>query len=201
MAPCFVEAAAVSGRRAEAREVTEEYADWAAQGLDRAAPAQLARCRALLAEDDRTAYWFGEAVRHHEGCGNDFERARTLLAYGTWLRRRRRPGDARGPLRDALVTFERAAAVGWAERARWELRATGGVEGSGGSGPAALAVLTPQQQLIARLAAQGATNQEIADRLTLSPRTIDHHLRNVYARLQIRSRVQLSGVVAALPGP
>lgn len=201
VAPCFVEAAAASGRRAEAREVTEEYAGWAAQGLDRAAPAQLARCRALLAEDERTAYWFGEAVRHHDGCGNDFERARTLLAYGTWLRRRRRPGDARGPLRDALVTFERAAAVGWAERARWELRATGGVEGSGGSGPAALAVLTPQQQLIARLAAQGATNQEIADRLTLSPRTIDHHLRNVYARLQIRSRVQLSGVVAALPRP
>ncbi|MYV66205.1 hypothetical protein GT043_09710, partial [Streptomyces sp. SID2131] len=86
---------------------------WAAQGVDRAAPALLARCRALLAqgeEDGEAAHWFGEAVRRHEGCGNDFERARTLLAYGTWLRRRRRPGAARGPLGDALVTFERAAA-------------------------------------------------------------------------------------------
>ncbi|MEU3690466.1 helix-turn-helix transcriptional regulator [Streptomyces narbonensis] len=192
--PCFVEAAVVAGRDAEAREAAEEYAAWAALGVDGPAQAQLARCRALLGQGEAPAYWFGEAVRRHDSCGNDFERARTLLAYGTWLRRRRRPGDARGPLRDALVTFERAAAGGWAEHARSELRATGGASG-GATDPAALRGLTPQQQRIVRLVARGATNQEVADHLSLSPRTVDHHLRGVFARLGIRSRVELPGVV------
>ncbi|MET9539928.1 LuxR C-terminal-related transcriptional regulator [Streptomyces sp. NPDC006553] len=192
--PCFVETAVVAGRDAEARDAAEEYAVWAALGVDGPAQAQLARCRALLAEGEASAYWFREAVRRHDSCGNDFERARTLLAYGTWLRRRRRPGDARGPLRDALVTFERAAAEGWAAHARAELRATGGTSG-GATDPAALRELTPQQQRIARLVARGATNQEVADHLSLSPRTVDHHLRGVFARLGIRSRVELPGVV------
>ncbi|MFF9342691.1 LuxR C-terminal-related transcriptional regulator [Streptomyces sp. NPDC014773] len=194
--PCFVEAAVASGRAAEARAATEEYALWAGCGLDRPAPAQLARCRALLApRGEETGRWFGEALRRHEDGGNDFERARTLFAYGTWLRRRRRPGEARGPLRDALVTFERAAAEGWARQARAELRATGAAGGRPAE-PSALAGLTPQQQRIARLVADGATNQEIAARLSLSPRTVDHHLRGVYARLQIRSRVELSALMA-----
>ncbi|MGW0121469.1 LuxR C-terminal-related transcriptional regulator [Streptomyces sp. NPDC003327] len=192
--PCFVEAAVASGREAEAREATEEYALWAACGVDGPAPAQLARCRALLAGGEEAARWFGVALRHHEGVGNDFERARTLLAYGTWLRRRRRPGEARGPLRDALVTFERAAAEGWAEHARSELRATGATSGAPGD-PSAVRALTPQQQRIARLVAEGATNQEVADRLTLSPRTVDHHLRSVFARLGIRSRVELPAML------
>ncbi|MEX0172246.1 helix-turn-helix transcriptional regulator [Streptomyces sp. LMG1-1-1.1] len=192
--PCFVEAAVAAGRKAEALEAAEEYAAWAALGVDGPAPAQLARCRALLAKGEGPAYWFGEAVRRHDGCGNDFERARTLLAYGTWLRRRRRPGDARGPLRDALVTFERAAAGGWAEHARSELRATGGASG-GATAPGGPGELTPQQQRIARLVARGATNQEVADHLSLSPRTVDHHLRGVFARLGIRSRVELPAVV------
>lgn len=192
--PCFVETAVAAGREAEARDAAEEYAAWAALGVDGPAPAQSARCRALLAEGDASAYWFREAVRRHDSCGNDFERARTLLAYGTWLRRRRRPGDARGPLRDALVTFERASAEGWAEHARSELRATGGASG-GAKDPAALRELTPQQQRIARLVARGATNQEVADHLSLSPRTVDHHLRGVFARLGIRSRVELPAVV------
>ncbi|MGW2305058.1 LuxR C-terminal-related transcriptional regulator [Streptomyces sp. NPDC001809] len=192
--PCFVEAAVAAGRVVEAREAAGEYAAWAALGVDGPARAQSARCRALLAEGEAPAYWFREAVRHHDGCGNDFERARTLLAYGAWLRRRRRPGDARGPLRDALVTFERAAAEGWAAHARSELRATGGATG-GAAGFGAPRELTPQQQRIVRLVARGATNREVADRLSLSPRTVDHHLRGVFARLGIRSRVELPGVV------
>ncbi|MFE5793282.1 LuxR C-terminal-related transcriptional regulator [Streptomyces sp. NPDC056503] len=194
--PCFVEAAVASGRAVEARAATEEYALWAGCGLDRPAPAQLARCRALLAPlGEESGRWFGEALRRHEDGGNDFERARTLFAYGTWLRRRRRPGEARGPLRDALVTFERAAAEGWARQARAELRATGAAGGRPAE-PSALAELTPQQQRIARLVAAGATNQEVAVRLSLSPRTVDHHLRGVYARLQLRSRVELSALVS-----
>ncbi|MFF8609738.1 LuxR C-terminal-related transcriptional regulator [Streptomyces sp. NPDC015346] len=192
--PCFVEAADAAGRRAEARAAAEEFAVWAAQGIDPQAPAQLARCRALLKEPEESAHWYGEAMRRHEESGNDFERARTLLAYGKWLRRRRRPLEARVRLSDALVTFERAAAGTWAAEARAELRATGGAAGRP-SDPAAPDDLTPQQQRIAVLASEGATNREIADRLSISPRTVDHHLRNVFARLGVRSRVELSGVM------
>ncbi|MGW0469168.1 LuxR C-terminal-related transcriptional regulator [Streptomyces sp. NPDC003027] len=194
--PCFVEAADATGRAAEARPAAEEFAAWAAYGLDPQAPAQLARCRALLAAaPEDAAYWYGEAMRRHDASGNDFERARTLLAYGKWLRRRRRPLEARVRLSDALVTFERAAAEVWAAQARAELRATGGA-GGGAGGPAGPDDLTPQQQRIAALAAEGATNREIAGRLSISPRTVDHHLRNVFARLGVRSRVELSGVLA-----
>ncbi|MFF9909604.1 LuxR C-terminal-related transcriptional regulator [Streptomyces sp. NPDC013457] len=195
--PCFVEAACAAGRAADARGAAEDFAVWAGLGIDPQAPAQLARCRALLAGAEDSAHWYGEAVRHHEETGNDFERARTLLAYGKWLRRRRRPVEARGPLSDALVTFERAAAGVWADQARAELRATGGaVGGTALAPPDAVGGLTPQQQRIAGLVAAGATNREIADRLSLSPRTIDHHLRNVFARLGVRSRVELSGLLA-----
>ncbi|MFJ9575381.1 LuxR C-terminal-related transcriptional regulator [Streptomyces sp. NPDC101191] len=197
--PCFVEAACAAGREADAGTAAEEFAVWAGFGLDPQAPAQLARCRALLAGAGDSADWYREAVRHHEDSGNDFERARTLLAYGKWLRRRRRLVEARGPLGDALVTFERAAAGVWADQARAELRATGGPV-RGRAVPGAAGELTPQQQRIAGLVAAGATNHEIADRLSVSPRTVDHHLRNVFARLGVRSRVELSGLLSRTTG-
>ncbi|MFD5325703.1 LuxR C-terminal-related transcriptional regulator [Streptomyces sp. NPDC127092] len=197
--PCFVEAACAAGREAEAGRAAEEFAVWAGLGLDPQAPGQLARCRALLAGGGDPADWYREAMRQHEESGNDFERARTLLAYGKWLRRRRRLVEARGPLSDALVTFERAAAGVWADQARAELRATGGPVGRRAV-PGAVGELTPQQQRIAGLVAAGATNHEIADRLSLSPRTVDHHLRNVFARLGVRSRVELSGLLSRTTG-
>ncbi|MFB7861288.1 LuxR C-terminal-related transcriptional regulator [Streptomyces sp. NPDC056069] len=197
--PCFVEAACAAGREADAGTAAAEFAVWAGFGLDPQAPAQLARCRALLAGSGDSADWYREAVRHHEDSGNDFERARTLLAYGKWLRRRRRLVEARGPLGDALVTFERAAAGVWADQARAELRATGGPV-RGRAVPGAAGELTPQQQRIAGLVAAGATNHEIADRLSVSPRTVDHHLRNVFARLGVRSRVELSGLLSRTTG-
>ncbi|NEB71538.1 helix-turn-helix transcriptional regulator, partial [Streptomyces fulvissimus] len=112
--------------------------------------------------------------------------------------RRRRTREARTPLRDALVAFQRCSARAWAERAGGELRAAGepvGVVRDAGGG--AFSALTPQQQRIARCVVEGATNREIALRLSLSPRTVDHHLRNVFAALGIRSRTEL----ARLLGP
>lgn len=200
--PCWVEAAVLGGRLPEeARELqaaVDEFASWAARTADPGAPAQLARCRALLAPAEEADARYAEALAHHGRAGGDFERARTQLLYGQWLRRRRRTREARGPLRDALVAFQRCSARAWADRAAGELRAAGepaGVRRDAADGP--LAALTPQQLRIARCVADGATNREVALRLSLSPRTVDHHLRNVFAALGIRSRTEL----ARLLGP
>ncbi|MFJ1738049.1 AAA family ATPase [Streptomyces microflavus] len=200
--PCYVEAAVLAGRGAEeAGELSAavaEFAGWTARTADPQAPAQLARCHALLATAEEADARYAEALAHHDRAGGDFERARTQLLYGQWLRRRRRTREARTPLRDALVAFQRCSARAWAERAGGELRAAGEPVGAvrdteGG----ALSALTPQQQRIARCVAEGATNREVALRLSLSPRTVDHHLRNVFAALGIRSRTEL----ARLLGP
>ncbi|MCX4991572.1 MULTISPECIES: LuxR family transcriptional regulator [unclassified Streptomyces] len=188
--PCFVEAATGTGQAEAARSATAEFAHWAAQGADPQAPAQLARCRALLSGPEEREALFTTALARHDEVTGDFERGRTQLLYGAWLRRRRRPGEARGRLRDALVSFERGGALGWAAQARAELRATGDAGPCEPDGP--LAVLTPQQLRIARCVAEGATNREVALRLSVSPRTVDHHLRNVFAALGVRSRVELS---------
>ncbi|MER7107172.1 helix-turn-helix transcriptional regulator [Streptomyces sp. NPDC000229] len=194
MAPCFVEAAVLAGERgADTGTAVEEFALWTARGADPQAPAQLARCRALLAPPAETEALYTYALTRHEGAGGDFERARTLLLYGKWLRRRRRPREARGRLKDALYAFERSGASVWAEQTRAELRATGGAAAPETAGP--LACLTPQQLRIARCVAEGATNREVALRLSISPRTVDHHLRNVFALLGVRSRVELSRLV------
>ncbi|MFQ6849309.1 AAA family ATPase [Streptomyces sp. 35M1] len=196
--PCWVEAAVLDGRLSEESRAlhaaVDEFAFWAARAADPGAPAQLARCRALLAPADEADARYAEALAHHEEAGGDFEQARTHLLYGQWLRRRRRTREARGPLRDALVGFQRCSARAWAERAAGELRAAGepvpAARRDTAGGP--LARLTPQQQRIARCVAEGATNREVASRLSLSPRTVDHHLRNVFAALAIRSRTELA---------
>ncbi|MFH9293247.1 LuxR C-terminal-related transcriptional regulator [Streptomyces sp. NPDC017520] len=200
--PCWVEAAVLGGRQPEeSRELhaaVDAFASWTARTADPGAPAQLARCRALLAPADEADARYAEALAHHGRAGGDFERARTHLLYGQWLRRRRRTREARGPLRDALVAFQRCSARAWADRAAGELRAAGepvGTPRNTADGP--LAALTPQQLRIARCVAEGATNREVALRLSLSPRTVDHHLRNVFAALGIRSRTEL----ARLLGP
>ncbi|MEU6250875.1 LuxR C-terminal-related transcriptional regulator [Glycomyces sp. NPDC047010] len=193
--PCYAEAAALAGR--ETRTLTAELRAWAASGLDLSAPAQLARIEALTAPadtpPDRIEDAFRRAIRLHPPETGDFERARTQLHYGKWLRRRRRPLPARAVLRDALHGFERCGAAPWADQARQELRAAGDKRSPA---PRALTGLTPHQLRIARLVATGATNREVAQSLSLSVRTVDHHLRNIFAALGIRSRVELTRIVA-----
>ncbi|MEE1927884.1 AAA family ATPase [Streptomyces sp. TRM 70351] len=192
-APCFVEASAQTGAEAEAVAVLEEFTGWAAWTTDPQATAQLARCRAVLTDAEAADELYERALVCHDRAAGDFERARTQLLYGKALRRRRRPLEAREHLWDALVGFERCGAAAWQEQARAELRATGDAVRAAVPGP--LSALTPQQSRIARYVAEGATNREIAERLSVSPRTVDYHLRNVFAALGVRSRVELARVV------
>ncbi|MFI9611852.1 LuxR C-terminal-related transcriptional regulator [Streptomyces sp. NPDC052023] len=191
--PCYVEATVLAGRPQQARPVVADLEIWAGLGADPHAPAQLLRCRALLAGPECADELYVRALDLHDRTDGDFERARTELAYGKWLRRRRRLREARDRLGAALVDFERCGAGVWARQARGELRANG--TAPSGERPGALARLTPQQWRIARCVADGATNREVARSLSVSTRTIDYHLRNVYAALGVRSRVELARIV------
>ncbi|MFC7984009.1 LuxR C-terminal-related transcriptional regulator [Streptomyces sp. NPDC057336] len=191
--PCFVEAAALAGRPEDTHEVLTDFAGWAAFGADPQAAAQLARCHALLAPPDRADDLYRRALARHDEAGGDFERARTALLYGKWLRRRRRPREARGRLGTALAGFDRCGAGVWAAQARAELRALGAAPRAREAGP--LTRLTPQQLRIARHVAEGATNREVALTLAVSTRTVDYHLRKVFAALGVRSRLELARVV------
>ena len=150
----------------------------------------LARCRALIDESGAERHY------HDSLAGADtlspFDRARTELLYGEWLRRDRRRIDARVHLRSALDDFEQLGVTPWADRARAELRASG--ETARRRDPSTRDQLTPQELHIAGLAAGGLTNPEIGAQLFLSPRTIDYHLRKVFAKLGIASRAELAGV-------
>ncbi|MFI6536357.1 AAA family ATPase [Nonomuraea sp. NPDC050547] len=137
---------------------------------------------------------FLRAVRlHREGPGRPFERARTELLYGEWLRRARRRSDARTPLRSALEIFERLRAAPWAERARAELRATGdGVPVAEATAAHPRDRLTAQELQVVRLAAEGHSSREIAAQLFLSKRTVEHHLYKAYPKLGVGNRRELA---------
>ncbi|UJW30742.1 LuxR C-terminal-related transcriptional regulator [Saccharothrix sp. AJ9571] len=153
------------------------------------------RCHGLLARDpDAADKHFTIAVDLHRLARTPLELAKTQLCQAMRLRRDRRFRDARELLGDAARLFERHGADFWAGRARAELRAAGGdpAELTDGDLPS----LTPQQTQISLLVAGGKTNREIARRLVISHRTVDHHLRNIYTKLGVRSRVELAAMLA-----
>jgi DNA-binding NarL/FixJ family response regulator len=117
--------------------------------------------------------------------------------YGEWLRRQSRRADVREQLRAAHDLFLTIGMEGFAERARRELQATGETVRKRTTQAIASGELTPQEQQIALLASDGLSNPEVGARLFLSPRTVEWHLRKVFAKLAISSRKQLRD---ALPG-
>lgn len=158
--------------------------------------AQLAaRARGLLADPDKAERHFAAGLADPAGETWPFERAQLELDYAEWLRRRKRIKDARPLLGSAHDTFTRLGAAPWTKRADSELRACGVTAEAGPTQTNALDELTPQQREIAILAAYGLTNNEIADRLFLSPKTVASHLHRSYPKLGIAGRHQLHGLV------
>jgi DNA-binding CsgD family transcriptional regulator len=149
----------------------------------------LARCDALLADDAHAEEHFAAAIEQLSRTELVTEIARTHLVFGEWLRRQRRPTDARVQLRRAHELFGAMGARAFEERARAELAATG--ERARRRSVDTSNDLTPQEAQIARLASTGATNAEIAAKLFLSAATVDYHLRKVFRKLGVTSRRQL----------
>jgi DNA-binding CsgD family transcriptional regulator/tetratricopeptide (TPR) repeat protein len=155
-----------------------------------------ARVYGLTAEAAAAEEHFAGAAASPAGGTWPFERAQLQLDYGEWLRRQRRVTDAKQLLADALDTFRRPGAAPWAGRAEAELRACGVSVQDGSPRPGLLAGLTAQQREIVRLASQGLSNPEIAERMFLSPRTVASHLYRSYPKLGVSGRHQLRDLVA-----
>ncbi|MDD9207976.1 AAA family ATPase [Georgenia sp. 10Sc9-8] len=183
-----IEAAVRAGRLDLAAAWTQEINDFADATHQPWAAAAAAHGRALLGPGEEAVRHFGEALGHHSP--RTFDRARTELAYGQQLRRVRRRVDARTHLGAALEVFEELGASPWAERAAVELRATGQSVRRREASTAAVG-LTPQERQVARLVGQGLSNREVAAQLFLSPRTVDFHLRNIFAKRGLTSRAEL----------
>lgn len=117
-----------------------------------------------------------------------FERARLQLGYGNWLRRHRRQGEARAQLTSAAAAFTALGTRPWAASAQRELQSAGGAGGRSGS---AADALSPQELQVADLVSDGLTNRQIAERLFVSPRTIESHLYRIYAKVGAANRTDL----------
>lgn len=185
----LVEAAAHSGRRDAAHRAVEELEDRAGVVETPWGLGALAGAKALLADDEDADRLFTEALDQLSRSRAAVKTARTHLSYGEWLRRVNRRGDGRHHLNQAHEMFTGMGAQAYAERARRELVAVG--EKIRKRPLSSGDVLTAQEAQIARLAADGLTNQEIGAQLFISMHTVEWHLRKVFVKLGITSRRQL----------
>jgi DNA-binding CsgD family transcriptional regulator len=155
---------------------------------------------AIAAPADRARGLFDAALALPEVERWPFDLARVRLAYGEHLRRARATNAAREHLTAAFATFHDLGARSWAARATTELRAAshhrsrGRPGGRRGTGRASL---TAQELEVARLAASGMTNRQIADRLHLSRRTVDSHLYRVFPKLGVTARAALGDALSS----
>jgi DNA-binding CsgD family transcriptional regulator len=175
--------------------VGRHLAEWQQIAFETKAPyleVQLSYTAAVLAEDDAAEHLLQDAMTSG-AAGWEFYAARARLAYGGWLRRHSRSGDARATLREAARTFDALGQEMFAERALTELRASGETARRRAKEP--WAQLTPQELQIAQLAADGLSNREIGERLYLSHRTVGTHLYDLFPKLGITSRAQLRDVL------
>src|SRR6185437_8609844 len=140
-----------------------------------------ARSAALLAEGPGAEELYVEAIERLGRSSMRVDLARGRLLYGEWLRRERRRVDARKELRAAYDLFCDFGMQAFADRARVELEATG--ERARKRSIDTLDQLTPQESQVARLAAEGNTNREIAAQLFISPSTVEYHLRKAFRKL------------------
>jgi DNA-binding CsgD family transcriptional regulator len=192
--PELIEAATHCGQTDEADHAVGLLAESAhAAGTDWAL-GTYACSRALVSSGEPAERLYREAIERLDHTNLRPAAARARLVYGEWLRRERRPLDARAQLRPAYEAFTGIGMAAFAERARLELEAAG--EQVPEKPPVRTdSGLTPREAQIATLAAEGATNAEIGAQLFISPNTVAYHLRKVFTKLDVTARRQLARVL------
>ncbi len=187
--PDQAEALISLGELDAAAELLEWYRDNAERLGRRSALAAAARCRGLLlAERGDLASALdelGRSVELSQGVPIPLERGRALLAHGAVHRRARHKRAARESLQSARREFEGMGAAAWAERANAELNRVGGRAPSAGG-------LTPTEDRVAELVADGLQTKQVAAALFVSAKTVEGHLTNIYAKLGVHSRTELA---------
>jgi ATP/maltotriose-dependent transcriptional regulator MalT len=194
--PELIEAAVRSGRQEIARESLDQLRQRTSASGTNWAKGTEARASALLADGESAEQLHRAAIEALGRSRVAAHLARARLGYGEWLRRENRRVDAREQLHQAFDAFATMGASGFADRARRELLASG--EKVRKRRDDTRDELTPQETLIARLARDGRTNPEIGAELYISPRTVEWHLGQVYAKLGISSRKELRGALPSL---
>ena len=194
--PELIEAAVRSGNAALAPAALERLVASADASATDWALGIAARSRALASEGEAAEGLYRESIERLARTRVRVELARAHLLYGEWLRREHRRVDARAQLRTAHDMLVSMGADGFADRARRELLATGAKVRK--RRDETRDELTAHEAQIARLARDGLSNPEIGARLFLSPRTVEWHLKKVFTKLGISSRIALHD---ALPSP
>jgi DNA-binding CsgD family transcriptional regulator len=193
MAPDLVEALVELDEPDEALKVIDRLERLAEEQAHPWGLAGAKRCRAMLSlgagYDEDAAAELRQAADAYDVRGLRFDQARSLLFLGRVQRRHRKWAAARRSLEEAAEIFELLGGVGWAEQARAELERTGARR------PVPKGDLTPTEERVARLAADGLSNKEIAAQLVVSVYTVEKHLSHVYAKLGVRSRAQLASAL------
>ena len=191
--PELVEAAARSGEPELATDALERLRERTQAAGTEWALGLHARSRALVSDGQVAEALYREAIDRLGRCRVALDLARARLLYGEWLRRRGRRVDARQQLRSALASFAEMGAGAFAGRAERELLATG--ETSRKRTIETTDDLTPHEARIARMARDGASNQDIATELFVSRKTVEYHLHKVFTKLGISTRQQLEYVL------
>jgi DNA-binding CsgD family transcriptional regulator len=190
----LIEAAVRSGHAERAAGPLAYLAEIAQSAGTQWALGTHARTAAMLAEGAAAERLYRDAIERLSHIRTRATLARARLLYGEWLRREHRRVDAREQLRTAYAMLSDMGMEAFAERAHRELLATG--ETVRKRTVATLDELTPQEVQVARLAAGGQTNPEIAAQLFLSPRTVEWHLSKVFGKLGIGSRRELRAALS-----
>jgi DNA-binding CsgD family transcriptional regulator len=190
------EVALALGETARAREIVERL-----EHAGRRAPtpwtlAVGARCRGLLeaagGDLDAALIALERSLDEHAHLPMPFERGRTLLVKGQVHHRRKEKRLAQAALSESLEIFDELGAPLWSERVRPELARVG-------LGRRSRAELSETERRVAHLAADGLSNQEIAQRAFVSVKTVEASLTRVYRKLGVRSRSGLARTLRAAP--
>jgi DNA-binding CsgD family transcriptional regulator len=152
--------------------------------------ATAARCAGVIrlagGYDEQAAAALLQAADDYGRLGLRFDRARTLFSLGRAARRLKKWGTARDAIEQAVAAFDKIGSAGWADDARAELSRVSARK------PKAAGGLTPSEERVTTLAAEGRSNKEIAAALFVTVHTVEAHLSHAYAKLGVHSRAQLA---------